>query len=154
LAPLEQKLPGWAKGGNSTQAADLGATCAVSPVTLNLAAGGSGITTISVTSAGPYSQCLPKSASNRADEIGGAALAGLLALLIPVRRCKVLRGVAIIGLLSLGLGLLNGCAAAVTVACSNAVLAVTTAGPYTVVITGTSGTLSATAPVAFTVTVN
>jgi pseudomonalisin len=133
-------------------------TCAVTPVTLNLAAGGTGTATISVTSAGPYNQCLAKTASNRgshrAGELGGAALAGLLVLLIPVRRRKVLRGVVMVGVLGLGLGLLNGCAAGVTVVCSNAVSAGTTAGTYTVTVTGTSGTLSATAPVTVNVTVN
>lgn len=129
-------------------------TCAVSPGTLNLAAGGSGTATISVTSAGPYDQCLAKTASNRAEGLGGAALAGLLVLLIPVRRRKMLREAVLVGVLGMGLGLLNGCAAAVTVACSNVVSAGTTAGTYTVTVTGTSGTLSATAPVTISVAVN
>jgi subtilase family serine protease len=129
-------------------------TCAISPVTLNLAAGGTGTATISVTSAGPYNQCLTNSASNRTGEIGGAALAGLLLLLIPVKRRKVLRGAVLVGMLGVGMGLLNGCAAPVTVVCSNVVSAGTTAGAYTVTVTGTSGSLSATAPVTINVTVN
>jgi pseudomonalisin len=129
-------------------------TCAVSPVTLNLAAGGTGTATISVTSAGPYNQCLSNSASNLTGELGGAALAGLLVLLIPVRRRRALRGVVLVSVLGLGLGLLNGCSAAVTVVCSNLAAPGTSAGTYTVTVTGTSGTLSETAPVTINVTVN
>jgi pseudomonalisin len=129
-------------------------TCAVSPVTLNLAAGGTGTATISVTSAGPYNECLSNSASNLTGELGGAALAGLLVLLIPVRRRRALRGVVLVSVLGLGLGLLNGCSAAVTVVCSNLAAPGTSAGTYTVTVTGTSGTLSETAPVTINVTVN
>jgi hypothetical protein len=83
----------------------------------------------------------------------GVALAGLLVvLLLPVRR---LRGLALVCVLAIGLGTLGGCSGtATTVACSNVVSAGTTAGTYTVTVTGTSGTLTATAPVALTVTVN
>jgi pseudomonalisin len=129
-------------------------TCAVSPVTLNLVSGGTGTATISVTSAGPYNNCLKSSTANGTREFGGAALAGLLVLLIPVRRRKLLRGVVLVGVLGLGLGLLSGCAAGVTVVCSNVVSVGTTAGTYTVTVTGTSGTLSETAPVTVNVTVN
>jgi pseudomonalisin len=129
-------------------------TCAVSPVTLNLAEGGTGTATISVTSAGPYNNCLTNSAANGTKSLGGAALAGLLVLLIPVRRRKLLRGVVLVGVLGLGLGLLSGCAAGVTVVCSNVESAGTTAGTYTVTVTGTSGTLSETSPVTVNVTVN
>jgi pseudomonalisin len=128
--------------------------CEVSPVTLNLASGGTGTATISVTSAGPYNNCLTNSAANRTRELGGAALAGLLVLLIPVRRRKLLRGVVLVGVLGLGMGLMSGCAAGVTVVCSNVVSAGTTAGTYTVTVTGTSGTLSETTPVTVNVTVN
>jgi hypothetical protein len=123
-------------------------------VTLNLAAGGTGTATISVTSAGPYNECLSNSASNLTGELGGAALAGLLVLLIPVRRRRALRGVVLVSVLGLGLGLLNGCSAAVTVVCSNLAAPGTSAGTYTVTVTGTSGTLSETAPVTINVTVN
>jgi O-antigen ligase len=85
---------------------------------------------------------------------GGAALAGLMVLLVPVRRRRMLRRVVLVGVLAVGLGLLNGCAAAVTVVCSNVVTSGTTAGTYDVTVTGTSGDLSANAPVTINVTVN
>jgi pseudomonalisin len=126
-------------------------TCAVSPGSLNLTAGGMGTATISLTSAGPYNNCLTNSAANR----GGLALAGVLLLLVPVRRRRVLRGVALMLLMGLGLGMLGGCSGSSnSVPCSNVVKAGTTAGTYTVTVTGTSGGVSATAPATIMVTVN
>ena len=129
-------------------------SCSVTPGTLNLVAAGTGTATISVISAGPSSNCLTNSATNRSGVVGGAALADLLVLLVLARRRRVLRGVVLVGLIGLGLGMMSGCAAAVTVVCSNAVTAGTTAGTYTVTVTGTSGNLSETAPVTVNVTVN
>jgi len=129
-------------------------TCAVSPGSLNLAAGGTGTATISLTSAGPTNTCLTNSATNRTGVIGGAALAGFLLLLVPARRRGLLRGTALMLLLGLGLGLMNGCAASTVEVCPNDATAGTTAGTYTVTVTGTSGSLSVTAPATITVTVN
>jgi subtilase family serine protease len=129
-------------------------TCAVSPASLSLTAGASGTATISLTSAGPTSSCLTTAAEGRMGGLGGAALAGLLLLVLPVRR-RGMRGVSLVVLLGLGLGLMSGCGgSSSSIACSNAVTAGTTAGTYTVTVTGTSGSLTATAPATLTVTVN
>jgi len=129
-------------------------TCAVTPGSLSLTAAGTATATISVTSVGPYTTCLAKTASNRMAELGGAAFAGLLVLLVPMRRRRVLRGVVLVAILAMGLGFMSGCAAGVTVLCSNAQTAGTSAGTYNVTVTGTSGDLSETAPVTINVTVN
>jgi hypothetical protein len=141
-------------GCSLTPASSQPPTCSVTPASVSLAAGGTGTATIAVASAGPTSNCLVAAA--RTGWLGGpsgVALAGLLVvLLLPVRR---LRGLALVCVLAIGLGTLGGCSGtATTVACSNVVSAGTTAGTYTVTVTGTSGTLTATAPVALTVTVN
>jgi subtilase family serine protease len=131
--------------------------CAVSPGNLTLTAGGTGTATISVTSAGPYSSCFTSSVTGRSGWLNGTsgvALAGLLLLVLPVRR-RALRGVSLACLLLVGLGLVSGCSGSSTsIACSNVVTAGTTAGTYTVTVTGTSGTLSEAAPVTVNVTVN
>jgi hypothetical protein len=80
-------------------------------------------------------------------------MAGLLLLVLPVRR-RGLRGLALVGLLVVGLGALSGCNGSTTVICQNSATSGTTAGTYTVTVTGTSGGLSATAPVTLTVKVN
>jgi pseudomonalisin len=126
-------------------------SCAVSPGSLGLAAGGTGTATISLTSAGPYNNCLTNSAANRT----GLALAGFLLLLVPVRRRRMLRGAALMLLMGLSLGMMSGCSGSSTsIACSNVVTAGTTAGTYTVTVTGTSGGVSVTVPATITVTVN
>jgi subtilase family serine protease len=133
-------------------------SCAVSPGTLTLMPDETGTTTVSLTLAGPYSSCLTNAVRSQSGGLNGSvgvALAGLLLLVLPVRRWRVLRGVALVGLLAVGLGLMSGCGGSSTsVGCSNAVTAGTTAGTYTVTVTGTSGSLTATAPATLTVTVN
>jgi subtilase family serine protease len=135
-------------------------TCSVTPGSVSLAAGGAETATIAITSAGPTSNCLTAAArtgwlGGSGYGSGGAALAGLLLLVLPVRKRRGLRGLALVCLLAAGLGTMSGCSgSATTTACSNVVSAGTTAGTYTVTVTGISGTLTATAPVALTVTVN
>jgi pseudomonalisin len=132
-------------------------TCAVSPASLNLTAGASGTATLSLTSAGAYSNCLTSSVKGQTGGLGGAAgagLAGLLLLMLPVRR-RAVRGLALVGLLGLGLGLMSGCSgSSSSTPCAKAVTAGTTAATYTVTVTGTSGSLTATAPATLTVTVD
>jgi hypothetical protein len=119
-----------------------------------LTAGSSGTATLSLTSAGPSSSCLTNSAKGQTTGLGGAVLAGLLLLVLPVRR-RAVRGVALVGLLGVGLGMMSGCSgSSSSTPCSNAVTAGTTAATYTVTVTGTSGSLTATAPATLTVTVN
>jgi pseudomonalisin len=134
-------------------------TCSVSPSSLSLTANGGANSALAITSAGPISNCLTSTASRRSTGLrgfSGVAMAGLLLLLLPVRRRKALRALAMVCLLGAGLGALSGCggdAATVvkTAACSNVVTAGTTAGTYTVTVTGTSGSVTATAPVMLTV---
>jgi pseudomonalisin len=133
-------------------------TCAVSPASLSLTAAGSGTATISVTSAGPNTSCLTNAARSQTGGLGGAvgaALAGLLLLVLPIRRRRAFGGVGLVVLLGVGLGLMSGCSGSSSSApCSNAATAGTTAGTYTVTVTGTSGSLTATAPATLTVTVD
>ena len=132
-------------------------TCGISPASLSLTAAGTATATISVTSAGPTSNCFTSTAQSQTGGrrgLEGAALAGLLLLVLPARR-RLLRGVVLVGVLAVGLGLGSGCSgSSSSVGCSNAVTAGTTAGAYTVTVTGTSGSLTATAPVTLMVTVN
>lgn len=129
-------------------------TCGVSPGSMNLTAGGTGTAVISLTSAGPTNTCLSTTATNGTGGIGGVALAGFLLLLVPARRRRMLRGASLILLMGLGLAIMNGCAAGTVEVCPNDATAGTTAGTYTVTVTGTSGGLSVTAPATITVTVN
>ncbi len=129
-------------------------TCGVSPGSVNLTAGGTGTATISLTSAGPSNTCLTNTATNRTDTMGGVAVAGFLLLLVPARRRRVLRGASLMLLMGLGLGMINGCAAGTVEVCPNDATTGTTAGTYTVSVTGTSGGLTVTAPATITVTVN
>ena len=125
--------------------------CAVSPGSFGLTAGGTGTATISLTSAGPYNGCLATSAANR----NGLALAGFLLLLVPLRRRRMLRGAALMLLMGLGLGMMVGCSgSSSSIPCSNLVRAGTTAGTYTVTVTGTNGSVSVTAPATIMVAVN
>jgi subtilase family serine protease len=136
--------------------------CGIAPGSLTLAADGTATATISLTSEGPSNNCLTNTASGRVRwldgsgrGLGGVALAGLLLLVLPVGKRRTLRGLALVCLLALGLGSMSGCGgAATTVVCSNVVSAGTTAGTYTVTVTGISGNQMETAPVTFTVTVN
>ncbi len=128
--------------------------CGVAPGSFTLAGGGTGTATISLTTAGPSSRCLANSATNRTGGFG-VMLAGALLLLMPVRGRRMLRGVGLMVLMGLGLGVIGGCSGSATsIPCSNVATAGTTAGTYTVTVTGTSGSLSVTAPATITVTVN
>ena len=143
-------------GCTVTPASSQAPTCSVTPGSVNLAAGGTGTATIAVVSVGPTNNCLVAAA--RTGWLGGssgAALAGLLVVLLPVRRRRGLRGLVLVCALAAGVWTLGGCSGSTTTAaCSNVVSAGTSAGTYTVTVTGTSGALTATAPVALTVTVN
>ena len=77
--------------------------------------------------------------------MGGVALAGFCCSWCLARRRRLLRGAALMLLLGLGLGMISGCSGTVkSVPVSNVVKAGTTAGTYTVTVTGTSGGLSVT----------
>jgi pseudomonalisin len=132
--------------------------CSITPGSIMLTADGTATATISLTSAGPVNNCLTTTASARprwTEGASGVALAGLLLLVLPVRKRRMLRGLALVCLLGVGLGSMSGCGGTgTTVICSDVISAGTTAGTYTVTVTGSSGGLTETAPVTFTVTVN
>jgi hypothetical protein len=82
-------------------------------------------------------------------------MAGLLVLVLPVKKRRLLRGLALVSLLAAGMGALSGCGPSVSgTACSSVVTTGTTAGSYMITVTGTSGSLTETAPLTLTVTVN
>jgi len=130
-------------------------TCVMSPTSFTLASGGTGTSTLTISSNGGTSNCVTntvRTASGAGRGIGGVALAGVLLLLLPSRRRKMLRLLAMMLLLVAGLGSLSGCGGSSTgTACSNVISGGTTAGTYTVTVTGTSGSLTATAPVTIAV---
>ena len=85
------------------------------------------------------------------DGSAGIVLAGLL-LILPFRKRRSLRALAIALFLIVGLASLNGCGGngSVTTTCTPIVTGTTT-GPYTVTVTGTSGSITQTATVALTI---
>jgi hypothetical protein len=137
-------------------------TCSVSPDLLDLTQNGTATSTLTITSVGQSSNCVANMESPRSPWLRGSSsvvMAGFLLLLLPVRRRRVLRGLAMVCLLAVGLGSMSGCsssskASGTGTACSDVITAGTTAGTYTVTVTGTSGGSTATAPVTFTATVN
>jgi subtilase family serine protease len=132
-------------------------TCSVSPDSLTLAANGTATSTLTVTSAGQYSNCVASTTSPRSPWLRGSSgvvMAGFFLLLLPVRKRRVLRGLAMVCLLAVGLGSMSGCSGsskAGGTACSQVIVAGTMAGTYTVTVTGTSGGFTGTGAVTFTV---
>jgi subtilase family serine protease len=82
----------------------------------------------------------------------GVVLAGLL-LVLPFRKRRSLRSLAIAAFLIVGLASLSGCGGngSTTLSCTPIVTPGTTAGPYTLTVTGTSGSITQTATVALTI---
>jgi pseudomonalisin len=78
-------------------------------------------------------------------------LAGILLLVLPIRKRKAIRALTMVFMLAGGLALMTGCGGSSGgTSCSNP--ASTTAGTYTVTITGASGSTSV--PVTFTLTIS
>ncbi|MGC9200020.1 MAG: S53 family peptidase [Acidobacteriaceae bacterium] len=134
--------------------------CSVSPSTLSLNQAGSQTATVSLVAQGSSGGCLAQAMSAEPRQFGrteGVALAGLLLLCLPIRRRRsrwqdALRRLRLVCLLGVGLGCLSGCGGSVGgSSCSAASAGGTTAGNYTVTVTGTSGSLSVSAPLSFTV---
>jgi pseudomonalisin len=131
-------------------------TCAMSPTSFTLASGGTGTSTLTITSTGEMSSCSASLSVPARPGFGrysgsGVVLAGLLLWLLPGRRRRGLRALAMICLLGIGLGSLSGCGGSGPKACNDIVVAGTAAGTYTVTVTGRNGSLTATAPVTITV---
>jgi pseudomonalisin len=139
-----------------TPATGVPPTCVVSPTSITLAASGTATSTLTVTTTGGTG-CVASAAVTKPQwlrESSGIALAGLLLLLLPSRKRRALRALAMVCLLAAGFGLMSGCggSSSMSSACNTVVSAPTTTGTYTVTVTGTSGSLTATTPV--TVKVN
>ena len=130
-------------------------TCALAPANLSFAAGGATSSILTIDTLAPLSGCntaaLAPVSFGRAGEL---ALASVLLLLLPARRRRSFRFLALLLLAGTALLPLNGCGGSSSPTnppCSAVVRAGTTPGAYTVTVTGTSGTLSQTATVALTV---
>jgi subtilase family serine protease len=82
----------------------------------------------------------------------GVVLAGLL-LVLPFRKRRSLRSLAIAAFLIVGLASLSGCGGngSTTLSCTPIVTPGSTTGPYTITVTGTSGSITQTATVALTI---
>jgi subtilase family serine protease len=132
-------------------------TCAVSPTSVTPAANGTATSTLTISYVGPTSNCVTNAGATPSSihiaYFGPAALAFML-LLLPFRKRRSMRNLACIVLLVTGLAALSGCGGNSTGGggvCSNVVSAGTTAGSYTVTVTGTSGTITQTATIALTI---
>jgi len=135
-------------------------TCAVAPTSLTLAANGTAPSTLTISYVGSTTNCVTNAgatpSSIHAAYFGPAALA-LLLLLLPFRKRKSMRNLACIVLLVTGMASLSGCGGNSSTgsggggACSNVISAGTTAGSYTVTVTGVSGSITQTATVALTI---
>jgi pseudomonalisin len=130
-------------------------TCAMSPTSFTLTSDGTGTSTLTISSSGGTSSCTTNAAVERTGWGKGAsamAFAGVLLLVLPVRRRKGLRMLVLACLVAAGLGSLSGCGGSSKgTSCTNVISGATTAGTYTVTVTGTGGGLTATAPVTITV---
>jgi pseudomonalisin len=132
-----------------TPATGIPPTCAVSPTSVTLAANGTGTSTVTINTQGSSSGCSTASLSYRGPV--GMMLAGILLLVLPIRKRKAIRALTMVFMLAGGLTLMTGCGGSSGgTSCSNP--ASTTAGTYTVTITGASGSTSV--PVTFTLTIS
>ena len=132
-----------------TPATGIPPTCAVSPTSVTLAANGTGTSTVTINTQGSSSGCSTASLSYRGPV--GMMLAGILLLVLPIRKRKAIRALTMVFMLAGGLTLMTGCGGSSGgTSCSNP--ASTTAGTYTVTVTGTSG--STNASTTFTLTIS
>jgi hypothetical protein len=127
---------------------------ATSPVNITGAGSASGTLTVATTAPGSGALAVPKRPGSRGYETGGAALAGLLLLVIPARR-RGLRAVLgpralLVCLAALGGGL-TGCGGRGNSGGMVSSNPGTTAGNYTITVTATAGTVMGRTTVAVTV---
>ena len=124
-------------------------TCSVSPASVPLAANGTGTSTVTISSVASNGGCPTASLSYKGPV--GIMLAGILLLVLPIRRRKVIRALTMVFLLASGLALVSGCGSGSHPVCQPGTSG-TNPGNYTVTITGTSG--STTATTTFTLTIS
>jgi subtilase family serine protease len=126
-------------------------TCAVTPGSVTLAASGTNGTasasaTVSIGSEAASASC--SSGGALGVRTAGFALAGGLLLLLPFSRRRSLRGLLMLVVATIGLGLMAGCGGTttgtVTSNCSGSGNVGTTAGTYVVTVVGTGASSSAT----------
>ena len=127
-------------------------TCSPSSTNVTLAASGTGSSTFTIGTVASTNGCTTASQSYKGPV--GLMLAGILLLVLPIRRRKAIRALMMVLLLTGGLALTSGCgkSSGGGTVCPAYVTAGTTAGPYTVTITGTSG--STTVSTTFTLTIS
>jgi subtilase family serine protease len=132
-------------------------TCGFSTAPVTLVSGGTATTVLSIASTSPSARTGTGFTSNgNGRELGGVAFSALLLLLIPATRRRALRqgrGLALLLLASATLLAASGCGAGGNTSGGGggASNPGTTAGAYTVTVTGTSGTTTANTTVALTI---
>jgi len=131
-------------------------TCALSPSTVSVSADGTVTSTATISYYGSsLGACDPPVASNTTpwQPVSGILVAGLLLLVLPLRKRRSIRALSMACLLTAGLASITGCGGGsqTTHTCTPPTIPGTTAGSYTVTITGTSGSTTASTTVALTI---
>jgi pseudomonalisin len=139
-------------------------TCSFSPASITPAANGTATATLTIASTASSTTTCPASALKLASStaspwLGGSAgivLAGLL-LLLPLRKRRSLRALALLCVCAAGVASISGCGGGGTTSgpsCTPTTVPGTTSGSYTVKVTGTGGTTVVVVLSAVTVTIN
>ncbi|HEY4357972.1 MAG TPA: protease pro-enzyme activation domain-containing protein [Acidobacteriaceae bacterium] len=127
--------------------ANLPPTCAMSPAAVTLSVGtASATSTATITSTASSTTCTVQNIVPALPwRVSGGVFAAFALILIPLRKRKSFRNLLALGLLALGMSLVSGCGGGgSTPTCTNHTVAGTTAGAYTVTVTGTSGSTTVT----------
>ena len=128
-------------------------TCVASPTAITITAGGTGTTTFTVSTTASHAALTPLQLPGyRSSSFGGATLAALFLILLPNRRrvFRNWRALSLIALLATALFTTAGCGGSSAASSSTAVTG-TTPGAYTVTLTSTSGIISNSINIPFTV---
>ena len=138
------------QGGGTAQ---LPPTCSFSSTSVSLTANGTGSSTVTIGTVAQSSNCISSVSSPSLGRSTGILFAGLLLLVLPIRKRKAMRVLATVFLMAGGLTLMTGCGngSSTTTKCTTSTTQPTTAGTYTVTITGTSGSTSASTTFALTI---
>jgi hypothetical protein len=139
---------------NSGTANDL-PTCSLSPASIALTSDATATSTLKIASTaattdGCSTQVTPMTSPWQRGSV--IVLAGLLLVVLPLRKRRGIRGLALACLLTAGIVSTPGCGRTTTgTGCTPVTVPGTTAGSYTVTITGTQGSAVATTTVALTI---
>jgi pseudomonalisin len=131
-------------------------TCSLSPSSIALTSGATATSTLAIAStAATTGSCTTQVSPMTTpwQRGSGIVLASLLLLILPLRKRRAIRALAMACLFTAGIASMGGCGGNSTggTACPNDSVAGTTPGSYTVTITGTQGASSATTNVAITI---